>query len=184
VEPSDTSTRARRQKRHPLTKQFEGKFTAEVRTKILQALAGGATFTDAAVYAGITRVTLHEWMRIGRENDPPPEYAAFMAEVDEAMVSWKVGATTTLTGLGMNGNSRSIEFLLERKFPDEFGRRTRVEHGNADGEPFRVQATPLFDPDLLSSDELDTVIALLAKARPESAPQLPRGVQRVIEQGG
>lgn len=150
--------------------KYESKLNEDTVAKILQAMRGGASMGDAAAFAGISRATLHEWMRQARNPGGSPAVMAFMAQCDEAMATWKVGAVAQLTALGNNGNSRSLEFLLERRFPDEFGSRSRVEHGNADGQPFRVQAIPMFDPELLSIEELDTVVRLLEKGRPRDLP--------------
>lgn len=153
-----------------MTGRYLSKLTDDTTDKVVSALRSGSSFGDAAAYAGISRDTLHEWMKAARATDAPGNLLAFMAQCDEAMATWKVAAVGKLTELGNQGSSRSLEFLLERRFPSEFGRRSTVEHGNANGEPFRVQATPLFDPEMLSDEELESVVALLAKARP---PHLP-----------
>ncbi len=59
-----------------------------------------------------------------------------------------------------------------------------MEHANADGAPFMVAPTPVFDPSKLTDAELETAIRLLEKARPDGlrAPQ-PQGELslRVVE---
>ena len=152
--------------------QYLSKLTPETTAKLIQALQGGAAMADAAAYAGISRSTLHEWMRAARADGAPEELVAFMTACDEAMATWKVGAVMTLSTLGTQGNSRALEFLLERRYPQEFGRRSVVEHGNADGQPFRVQAIPMFDPELLTTEELATVVRLLEKGRPRDLPPI------------
>lgn len=150
---------------------YVSKLTEDTVAKIMSAMRGGASMADAAAFAGISRAILHEWMRKAREPGCEDEALLdFIAQCDEAVATWKVGAVAQLTALGNNGNSRSLEFLLERRFPDEFGSRSRVEHGNADGQPFKVQAIPMFDPELLTMEELDTVVRLLEKARPRDLP--------------
>lgn len=149
---------------------FVSKCTPEVQNRIVLALKGGSTFADAAAFAGISRATFHDWMRTARAKDPPAELVEFMEKVDRELVTWKVGMVAQMTNIGNQGNNRAIEFMLERRFPQEYGRRTVVEHGNLNGEPFKVQAIPLFDPDLLTDVELETLETLLLKGRPKEMP--------------
>lgn len=156
--------------------QFVVKLTPDVQDRIVAALRGGAPLADCAAYAGISRGTLHEWMRLGREIDAQEPFLGFMEACDQAVGTWVVGSSAKLTQLGNDGDSRALMFMLERRRPDEFGRRQVVEHGNADGQPFRVQAIPMFDPDLLTTEELETVVRLLRKARPAHLPVVDAGV--------
>jgi hypothetical protein len=138
--------------------------------RISDAIKGGSPMEGAAAYAGVRRSTLYEWLRDGRADPPDPLCRKFVDAVEQAIGTFVVGASMTLTRLGNEGDSRALMFMLERRFPDEFGRRQVVEHGNANGEPFKVQAIPLFDPDLLTLDELRELERLLVKGRPADLP--------------
>lgn len=41
----------------------KSKFTAPVKTRIIEALRAGTTYEIAAQYAGISRSTLYEWIK-------------------------------------------------------------------------------------------------------------------------
>lgn len=152
--------------RDEATGEFVGKIRdAGIRQKILDAIRSGSSFADAAVFAGISRRTLNYWMQAGRQEDAPEEYRAFMVEVDEAMMAFKVGGTAQMLRIGQDGDWRAINRLMEVRFPEEWGPRQRIDHGNADGQPFMV-ATPTFDPERLSAEELSLFLWLYRKAQP------------------
>lgn len=152
------------------TGRYASKLTPAVQEKLINALKGGAPVDAAAAYAGIARSTWYEWMRVARGTDPPAILVELMEAVDEAIATFVVGATMTMTRLGAEGNPRALEFQLERRFPDWYGRRTVIEHGNLNGQAFKVEQIPMFDPELLTEEELEQVVYLLRKARPAELP--------------
>lgn len=137
----------------------------------------------AAAFSGVSPATFRAWLVDGRraEGMPRPQgeeitlKVELVSRVEVAIADFKLSLTG---GIFQHGRDswQAWAWLAERRFPDEFGRRQRIEHGNADGEPFRVAPTPVFDPSKLTSEELDEVIALLEKARPD-------GQRAVIEHG-
>lgn len=150
---------------------------------MVSALRSGGTLETSATYAGLHRSTFHRWLKEGRlaieRNDKSPEVQAaadFVRAVDDALAQYKLSLTTGILAAseGENGQWQALAWLAERRWPDEFGRRQRVEHANADGQPFQTQAAPLFDPSKLDDDELDTLIRLAQKAAPDGIPAPPR----------
>lgn len=57
--------------------------------------------------------------------------------------------------------------ILERTRRERWGRRSSVEHGTPDGQPFPV--SHIFDPSKLSTVQLEQLKELLELAQPESA---------------
>ena len=100
------------------------------------------------------------------------EQAALVLEIDYAMSEFKLQA---LGRIQTDPQWQSDAWILERQWPDEFGRRQRIEHANPEGESFRVQPTPLIDVSRLTDEELDQWIALMEKARPEGARPVIEG---------
>lgn len=154
----------------------------------------------AAAFAGVSVSTFRQWLVDGRraENSPRPMREEISLKVDlvgrveQAIADFKLSLTG---GIFQHGRDswQAWAWLAERRFPDEFGRRQRIEHGNADGEPFRVAPTPMFDPSKLTDEELEQWISLAEKARPEglrpadgmrSALAGTPEELRVIDQGG
>ncbi len=186
---SDHRTLEKRQRGEGGT--FVTKLTPEVVVIIVTAIRAGVTLETAAKYGGITRSTLHQWLQDGRyalnAGVTPEEdaHARFVAEVDEALSEFKINAAGGILQAGRD-QWQALAWLLERRFPDEYGRRQRVEHANAEGAPFMVAATPLFDPSKLSEEDLESLIVLMEKARPDGLPRLPlpgESELRLIEGG-
>lgn len=146
------------------------KLTGDLGDKICVAIRQGATLDAAAAYAGVARSTFYDWIRRGRQPSARNPYKAFVAQLDEALASFEVGAIAQIAKAGADGEWQASAWRLERRFPDKYGRRTRLD-GN-----LTVQAAPVLDVSKLTLDELETLRGLLAKAAPE--PQDVTGDQR------
>lgn len=146
------------------------KLTPKVAEKIIDAVKRGNRLDTAALYAGVSRESFFAWCRWGRAADARQPYRGFVLALDEALASWEAGKVEAISDAGDEAWQANA-WLLERRLPDAYGRRTRVDVGNADGRPFQLQATPTIDPSRLSDDELEQLETLLLKARPDSLPQ-------------
>jgi hypothetical protein len=173
-----------KRERDPATGAYVEKINDALIDAAVYAVTQGASIESAAGYVGISRATMFDWLGIGRrELEAAPDldhvspgrhpYARLASEIYAAFDQFKV---TLLGSIQQHGkeNWQAHAWLLERKFPDEFGRRQRIEHSQPEGESFRVTPTPVFDPSKLTPEELDTAIMLLEKARPD-------GMQPLIE---
>jgi hypothetical protein len=167
------------------------KLTPEIIEEMGTAIRAGASFPTASMFVGITQSTLQRWLSDGRNAmgtmGPHEEELQLridlVRELDEALSSFKIDLTGSILQHGRD-NWTALAWLLERKFPQEFGRVQRIEHANPEGEAFRVAPTPLFDPSKLTDEELDILIALTEKARPDSHPVIEaRQDLRMIEGG-
>jgi len=157
-----------------------------------QALRAGGSMETAAAFAGVSPATFRQWLVDGRraESLPRPQAQAISLKVDlvavveVAIADFKLSLTG---GIFQHGRDswQAWAWLAERRFPDEFGRRQRIDHGNAEGEPFRVAPTPVFDPSKLTDEELEIAIRLLDKAKPDHLREVapPSEHLRVIEGG-
>lgn len=151
-------------------------------SRLADVVRAGNYIDVAASYLGISRQSFYRWMREGRDIDRTIESGAatedslddysrlrlrLSRELDLALATAEV-RDLALIGRAAEENWTAAAWRLERKYPDRYGKRVAV--ANADGQPFRVQATPMFDPSKLSDDELDTLIDLLGKAQPDQHP--------------
>ncbi len=95
------------------------KFTPAVQQRILDAIALGLTYEQAATSAGITRETFRQWR---------DAKLAFSAELEKAEVA---GMAARLSRIQMaavrDGAWQADAWWLERRFPDQWGRRERVD---------------------------------------------------------
>ena len=104
--------------------------TDEVRAKLLQALEVGATHRIAAQFAGVHVSTLQAWLAENREFSD----AAKLSESKASIMSLAAIRTAAQGGQWQAG-----AWLLERRYPEEYGRR-QVEVIGQGGGPVQVQA--------------------------------------------
>lgn len=110
------------------------KLDAQRRERLINAIRAGAPKVHAAAAAGIDRETLRRWERRSEEPGAPAEYVAFAADLRAAEAEAFVALTATVR-TSARTDWRAAAWLLERRAPDEYGRRDRVEHsGRIDSE--------------------------------------------------
>jgi hypothetical protein len=177
--------------RDPLEGIYVTKLSDEVTERIVSAIRAGGTLETAARFAGVHSRTMQRWMKVGRhavertggvpellaEEEQP--YVRFVEALERALAEFKLALTTGIYSAAQAGQWTAYAWLGERRFPDEFGRRQRIDHANADGSPFQVSAAPAIDTSKLSNEELDTLIELYEKAKPGSIEP----AQKLLESG-
>lgn len=135
----------------------------------------GAPPTTAAVVCGVPRRTHEDWLRRGRMAEGPEPCRRYADDVDAAVEAYKLSRIGTLEKAGED-DWRSAAFLLERRFPKEFGQRKQI-----DGQ-IQVQAVPLMDFDKLTADETEIWLALTRKAAPnQDDPALSETARPMLE---
>lgn len=97
------------------------KRTPETEKRILDALRIGATRKDASLAAGISQDTFANWLAASSD---------FSDAVEKAESEDKLRMLAVITKASQEGNWQAAAWRLERKDPDNFGRRERqkVEH--------------------------------------------------------
>ncbi len=120
--------------------------TPELTARICAYLQIAVPFAHACAAEGINKVTGHRWMNAGEEGKAP--YAHFFAEVEKAK-SLAVIHLTKRALIGEKG-ATAAQWLLSRRYRDDYGDVTKVEHAGHDGGPLALGAK--FDA--LSLDEL------------------------------
>lgn len=120
------------------TRGRKTKLTAETKDKFLHAIRLGASYEIACGFAGITYQTYLNW----KEKAAQPENAAFFDFFEditraesEAAVHW-----LTLVEKHATDDPKWAIWKLERRYPKDYGQRTRTELTGADGGAIRVQA--------------------------------------------
>src|SRR5215204_2993632 len=94
------------------------KYTPERVERLLQAIRIGAPIKMACSYAGIDHGTFLNW----RER-----YSEFSAAIKEAEGIAVVGWLAKIEKAASDGNWQAAAWKLERRYPEDFGRRDRVE---------------------------------------------------------
>lgn len=96
--------------------------TPEVRKKLLSGLRCGLSRAAAATRAGIGARTLREWMA---RTDAAEPYASLRAEVEAVEADCEARLTAVVLKAAL-ADPNQARWLLERRFPQTWGRRTVV----------------------------------------------------------
>lgn len=102
------------------------KLTPEIRKRIVDAVRAGNYLETAAKFAGVAKQTLYNWMARGRRASRG-EYREFVDAVEKALSDAEVADVAIIGKAAREGNWQAAAWRLERKFPDRWGRRTKVE---------------------------------------------------------
>jgi phage antirepressor YoqD-like protein len=95
--------------------------TPDVQAKILQAVRGGSFREVAAQWAGISPERLSKWLA-----HPAAPYQAFRQAILAAEQEAEIAAVAKIIQAGQT-DPKHLEWWLERKFPERWGRRDRIE---------------------------------------------------------
>jgi hypothetical protein len=110
-------------KRRPRPIGRPSKLTPEILDSICGALEMGVPEKYAAASYGIAESTFHEWMKKGAAGIEP--YAAFRQAVTRS--SAQAVSNLVVRGLAGGKGSRAACWILERRFPGEYGRHAQIE---------------------------------------------------------
>lgn len=97
------------------------KLTPQVQERILEAVRAGNFREVAAHYAGVGAQTLSRWM--GRQREP---YASFRQALLDAEAHAEIRAVALILKAAAE-DPKHAEWWLERKFPERWGRRERLD---------------------------------------------------------
>jgi transposase len=108
--------------------------TPEMQGRVIDAIRAGNYLDTAAAYAGIHRSTLHDWLKRGRSKNPEEPFASFVEAVEEAMGKAETRFVALIAEAAQT-TWTAAAWWLERRYPDRWGRRERIEHTGKDGDP-------------------------------------------------
>lgn len=144
----------------------------DMRTSILAAISGGSYRHVACAHARISYQAFVNYL----ERDPD-----FSEQVDQAEAKRAVAAVAQIIVHGKD-DWRALAWFLERKFPDEWGRRDRLAVTGKDGGPLQIEDLPCdFNLARLSDHEYDVLKMLVAKIDERLQAQLPPRAIRQAE---
>jgi hypothetical protein len=98
------------------------KLTSEIQQKIGENISLGLTYALAASAPGITYQTLNFWMNKGK-NSKSGEYFEFYKYITKCNADATKALLERLNKAAVAGNCQVCMFILERRFPEDFGRR-------------------------------------------------------------
>ncbi len=112
------------------------KFSPEIGEKIVNFLRAGAFIETAAAAAGITKKTFYTWLKRGARAETG-QLRQFSDDVAAAQATFEVMASAGIAGVAQEGNWQAWAWLLERKFPQRWGKRLEVS--GAGGGPIDIR---------------------------------------------
>lgn len=111
------------------------KLTPDTQENVIKALRAGNSRRDSALYAGISEQTFYSWMARGREGEAL--YEEFLEAVEKAEAH-SVVRNVAIIQRAAEETWQAAAWWLERKRPDEWGRRQRYDIGTSEAQPMEV----------------------------------------------
>ncbi len=108
-------------KSHPQSDKAVGrptKYSKEKLDKIVQGIGSGLTVEDTCLYADIHKSTYYDWLLT---------YSEFSDAVKTAEVKGKMRRILRIELAAQNGAWQADAWYLERKYPEEFGRKLTLQ---------------------------------------------------------
>lgn len=94
------------------------------------ALSNGMFIEEACIHAGISRGTYYRWLDLGEQHDVEErssEYRDFFLDIKQALAKSEMRSLTIINEAQESGNWRAAAWLLERRFPEKWGRYRTTE---------------------------------------------------------
>jgi hypothetical protein len=155
------------------------KLTPEVSKALVEALETGATQVAACNYAGISVDTVTGWLAAATVEGAKAEFLEFADAYARATARRQVFHLNNIK-VHARHDWRASAWVLERTDPDDFGRRTVIQHANADGSSgLRVD---MHHSGAIAGVKLDP--ASLAKLTDEESDALERALVKLADTGG
>lgn len=99
----------------------------------------GMSYSATSAALNISEDTFYSYMRKGREGKAP--YATFYGAVREAEAELMKDCLTRLRKVADTGNMESIKFILERRFPKDWGKQENI-NVKSENVNLNLNATP------------------------------------------
>ncbi|AKJ38589.1 hypothetical protein MCM1_1549 [Methanosarcina barkeri CM1] len=135
------------------------------------------SYAATAGAIGVTAESFNNWMNWGRNGMKDPIFSRFYATVRESESKLMFNCLTKLKQVNDTGmNPQSIQWLLERRFPESFGKKNALEV-NAKTESLNLNVNANIDK--TEADKIRS--AILAKlSKPAYSPDrayIPQNTQ-------
>jgi hypothetical protein len=131
------------------------KYTEETIKRLEHAISLGASYGQACAYAGISDETFRLW----REAK-----VGFLGRLQKAEGQAVVGWLNTIESAAASGQWQAAAWKLERRYPDEFARRDRLDVEQRGRVHHQHEHSGRVDLALASDDELDVLERLARKS--------------------
>ena len=97
------------------------KLNSDITRRIGEGVSLGLTYALAAESAGITYKTFNDWMKLGRDSKSG-KYFEFYTYIQKCNADAAKELLVRLKDAAKAGDTRICTWILERRFPEDFGR--------------------------------------------------------------
>ena len=111
------------------------KLTPELIETICAGVRDGLSYKDASIRAGISQTTFHKYKAAGEAGEEP--FAEFLESLQSAEADLKHRLLGVIEAASADSWA-AAGWILERKFPAEFGRRMALDHAAQQGGEFTM----------------------------------------------
>ncbi|NOZ27976.1 MAG: transposase [Chloroflexi bacterium] len=109
------------------------KLTPEVQEKICNFVRQGLTYEVAARAAGISESTFYRWRRRG-EGARSGKFRQFWEALKKAEAEAESSLVQQIQKEARGGTWQAAAWILERRYPERWAKRDRVEHEHSVGD--------------------------------------------------
>jgi hypothetical protein len=124
------------------------------RSRLLDAIRLGSFIEHACAYAGITSRTYRKWRELAEDDVQP--YAKLFEEIRYAESESILRRLGRIEKAGIDGTWTADAWLLERKYPDQFGKKDKVEVSGEINKPKIIDLT-WADGSIIDRDDIKEV---------------------------
>ena len=133
-----------------ISNRQKSKLTQELCDVICENLRRGNYLTTSCRASGISTSTYYSWKKKGEKGEEP--YATFLRKTDEAEAEGEMACLEVIYNSAIeNGNWLSGAWILERKYPNRYGKRERVDL-QTDND-FKLEISTARSPYEMGADE-------------------------------
>jgi transposase len=104
--------------------------------QICDLLIEGSTIARSAMLTGISESTIYRWLAMGKSEGAEPIYKELTTRVGEAIDSSEFELVQRMRIAGSKPDHwRATAWMLERRFPEKYGKSVSNQVGNQNPEP-------------------------------------------------
>ena len=105
--------------------------------RLLEAIRLGMYTEHACAYAGINSSTFRLWRKKAEEGVEP--YKSFWLQVNQAEGTAIIRRMARIEQAGKDGHWQADAWVLERKYPDKFGRKEKLQLQGDPNAPVEIE---------------------------------------------
>jgi len=132
--------------------------------EICQALKAGAFIECAVAHAGVPKKSYYDWMSKAARGKGSHLERLLSDSVKQALADGELMHVLNIAQAAKSGAWQASAWMLERKFPNRWGRRIGLEHTGAGGGPIQLEERRRTVVAIMADPKLTAAAALLAES--------------------